>query len=311
MTEVVAICVCTCQRPKMLRACLDSLVAQCVSEGHRAYIIVVDNDPKGSAAAVVAEHAQSSPIVTHYVAEPVRGIAQARNAALNAVRSIGADWIAFIDDDEVAAPDWIAALMASEYKDTPILVGRHILVPPEPYPFWYVPREPRAKPEGEWLRTALTNNVRFSFDVVRAGIRFNERLGFMGGEDGEFFATAYRRGYHIRRTLRAVTYETQHASRLTYFGLAYRSYWNAASDVRRLAVQRGWGPAIGMKLTSVPFNVLAGAAEIVVSPVFVIAGIDAFKRRAVAGGKKIGKGLGRGAAIVGLMPRPYAIIDGN
>ena len=40
------------------------------------------------------------------------GIPAARNAALEAAKSISPDWIAFIDDDEVAPRDWIARLHA-------------------------------------------------------------------------------------------------------------------------------------------------------------------------------------------------------
>jgi succinoglycan biosynthesis protein ExoM len=311
MTETIAICVCTCRRPKMLAACLQSLTDQRIPDGVEPYIIVIDNDPSESAAGIVAAHSKISPLVTFYIPEPIRGIARARNAALDAVKTIGADWVAFIDDDEVAAPDWVAGLMAPEYKDTPILMGRHVLSPPDPLPFWYVPREPKQHPEGEWLKSALTNNVRFSADLLRTGIRFNEKLGLMGGEDGEFFSTAYIRGYHIRRTMRAVTIETQHAARLTYFGQAYRSYWNSASDVRRLAVQKGWRKAILTKLSSVPVNVVFGAIEVMISPAFMIAGVAAFKRRALAGGKKVGKGFGRAAAMLGVMPQPYRSIDGH
>ncbi len=48
-----------------------------------------------------------------YRHQPQRGIPQARNAALDAARELGATHVAFIDDDETAAPDWLAALWAA------------------------------------------------------------------------------------------------------------------------------------------------------------------------------------------------------
>jgi hypothetical protein len=74
--------------------------------------------------------------------------------------------------------------------------------------------------------------VRFSATLPRAGLRFDEGLGFMGGQGNEFFAAAHAQGFAIRRTLRAITREAAHPERLTYRGLMYRAYWCAASEMR-------------------------------------------------------------------------------
>jgi glycosyltransferase involved in cell wall biosynthesis len=59
----------------------------------------------GRCRATVASFLSYAPFPVFYVHEPRRGIAQARNAAMAKALEIGADWLAMIDDDEVADPD--------------------------------------------------------------------------------------------------------------------------------------------------------------------------------------------------------------
>lgn len=310
----VAICVCTCRRPMMLERCLHSLAAQLAIPDIELHIIVVDNEPEPNNRALVAAVARCSPIGMRYVHQPKRGIAAARNAALDAAMEIGPDWIAFLDDDEVAEPDWIAELMAPEYRDTPILLGAIVTEYPAPAPFWVTDKRQAGGvkgKEGEGCKTGTTGNVRLSAALLGAGFRFDEGLGLMGGEDNELLTRARQAGFEIRRTLRAVVTETAHAERLTYVGQLYRAYWCAASDMRRTAIAKGWTSAILRKAHTVPSNLIFGAAEVAVSPLFVVLGIDAFKRRALGGGKKVAKGLGRGAAMLGCLPAPYRTVVGD
>jgi succinoglycan biosynthesis protein ExoM len=310
--HLVTIGVCTSGRPLMLEACLRSLAAQQLPHGVLAQIVVVHNGSERSREASQVAFdlvAVTSPIPAAFYHIPSRGIALARNIVLSKAQA--GRWVAFIDDDEIADPEWLAELMAPQYRSIPVLMGRQMWVYPEPRPFWAVPEGRSRKIENEALKTAFTNNVRFSTALIRAGLRFNEDLGFMGGEDNEFFATARAQGFEIRQTLKAVTYETAHAERLSYRGQVYRAYWTGASNVRRLAVERGWGRAIVTKLASVPTNVVAGVLELAASPLFLAGGLTAFKRRALAGGKKIGKGAGRAVAMLGYMPKPYQVIVGR
>ena len=309
--EKIAICVCTCMRPKMLGYCLRSLSRLHVPEDVEPYVIVIDNDPAGSASEVVAIYNGTSPHMVFYLAEPRRGIAFARNAALDAAVAMGVDWIAFIDDDEIADPDWLAALMAPEYRNVPVLMGRQEFIYPKPMPFWGVEQEKKPRLEGAILKTAYTNNVRFSIDLVRAGLRFNEALGLMGGEDQEFFSAARQAGFEIRLTEFAVAREFVHPERLTYRAQAGRAYWCAASDLRRAVVERGRMRATLAKGHTVPLNLIVGAAWVAVSPLFMVAGLRAFKRQALAGGKKIAKGMGRAAAALGYLPEPYRQVVGE
>jgi glycosyltransferase involved in cell wall biosynthesis len=62
---------------------------------------------------VVADFASASPIQIIYCVEPERNIALARNRALENARG---DFIAFIDDDEFPAHNWLANLLTTLEK---------------------------------------------------------------------------------------------------------------------------------------------------------------------------------------------------
>src|SRR5262245_8558809 len=135
-SQVVVIGLCTYKRPKMLLACLESLARQITPEDCAVHIVVVDNEEQPNAQATVEEIARRSPIPVHYVHEPRRGIATARNASLDKAVALGADWIATLDDDETAEADWIAELMSPKFRDVPVLVGQRNFVYASRPSFW-------------------------------------------------------------------------------------------------------------------------------------------------------------------------------
>jgi len=100
----VSICIATYRRPEGLSRLLDSLERLKLPFGLRLETIVIDNDADESARRIVEARVDAlDPI--QYSVEPRRNIAHARNAAVSQARG---DWLAFIDDDEVADENWIA-----------------------------------------------------------------------------------------------------------------------------------------------------------------------------------------------------------
>jgi succinoglycan biosynthesis protein ExoM len=112
----VLIGVCTAQRPKMLKACLDSLAAQIVPEHVSLRAVVVDNEAEPNNRAAVEAQAARFPFPLAYEHEPRRGIPFARNRVLDHALAMNAEWIAFIDDDEIAKLDWLAQLVSATEK---------------------------------------------------------------------------------------------------------------------------------------------------------------------------------------------------
>nr|QBM02646.1 hypothetical protein [uncultured archaeon] len=302
--QIVLVGVCTHKRPQMLRDCLDSLTQQLIPSNISAAIVVVDNEPVPAADTIVDEFVNISPIPLYYVHEPRRGIACARNAVLDTATSMCADWIAFIDDDEIAEQDWLANLMAPEYLDTAVLQGRREFIESPSGDFWAIPKRKKSKREGAIRYAASTCNVRFSTKIVQAGIRFDEAIGLGSGEDVDFFARATAMGFKIIYTNNALTHERRHPERQTFFAQMYREICSGANSGRKAKKIGGTGAALRAFLGSLVISPV-GLLEIVAAPLFLAGGMTLFKRRMLSGGKKIAKAIGRGAALLGALPRPY------
>ena len=107
----VAVIVPTLRRPESLARALRSLFAQTGVAERVAAIVVVDNDPEGTARSVIADLTPLSPWPLVYRHAPRPGVATARNAGLAAVN---APLIAFLDDDEAADAGWLVALLKAQ-----------------------------------------------------------------------------------------------------------------------------------------------------------------------------------------------------
>jgi glycosyltransferase involved in cell wall biosynthesis len=97
----MTVVICTRDRPLGLHATLASLQRQ---TDHGFQVLVVDNGSSPESAGVVEKLGLP---LCEYVVEPRPGLSRARNRALGAVRT---DLVAWIDDDEVADPDWVRRL---------------------------------------------------------------------------------------------------------------------------------------------------------------------------------------------------------
>lgn len=99
----ISVAVCTRDRPEQLERLLVSLAGQ-TERPHE--VLIVDNAPSTERTRqIVGERFADC----RYVLEPVQGLDFARNRAL---REASGEVVAFIDDDAVAAADWVAATAA-------------------------------------------------------------------------------------------------------------------------------------------------------------------------------------------------------
>src|SRR5262245_9752500 len=97
----------------MLQALLNTLNRQQTERLFTYSIVVADNDDARSAEEVVEKFRALSVVPIHYYAESNRNIALARNKA---VENATGDYVAFIDDDEVAVDDWLLHLYKTSLK---------------------------------------------------------------------------------------------------------------------------------------------------------------------------------------------------
>ncbi|MGV1036644.1 MAG: glycosyltransferase family 2 protein [Candidatus Nanopelagicales bacterium] len=89
----------------LLPACIEALLNQDYAGGYD--VLVVDNDPTSGAAKAVVD-AIGDPRV-RYLAQPIKGVSNARNAAALAATT---DLMLFTDDDALVDPTWVRSIIA-------------------------------------------------------------------------------------------------------------------------------------------------------------------------------------------------------
>lgn len=195
---LISVCLCTYRRPSVTET-LDSIAAQVLPPGWSLELVVVDNDPAGSAQAAVLAWSARAEVPIVYAIEPGPNIAAARNRTLELA---GGDWLAFLDDDEQAAPTWLAELVrAVEVYRADAAMGRVIAQYPDTAPAGLRLADPLSRhwgPSGRQLTTGSTANALLRAAPVRnGGRRFDERRGRTGGEDTDFFGRLAAEGIRI------------------------------------------------------------------------------------------------------------------
>src|SRR5262249_38489257 len=109
-SELLLVGVCTFMRPNMLSKFLRACARLKPVPPLQFELLIVDNDAAGSARATVEAARDSLTFPVHYVIEEERGIARARNRVLTEALRLNADYLAFVDDDEIMQPGWLDAL---------------------------------------------------------------------------------------------------------------------------------------------------------------------------------------------------------
>ena len=256
-TLTLSVCICTHERPGYLRSCLESLRAQTIGVD-RFEVVVVDS--------------ASSPAAAEQLRLVVAGMANARlfrveEAGASVARNLGVEacrgsHVAFLDDDAVAAPDWLERIIEvlGEPGTPPGVVGGRVLPQWEaPLPAWW-PESLRGvlsiiefEGRGEYRTTELPPTLEpYSVNMVvhRAAMLavggFDVKLGRVGtrllsDEDVHLAWKLQDSGFSARYDSRVVVYHQIQAPRLRPEWLLDRLYWQGASTVltRRLLRQPG------------------------------------------------------------------------
>lgn len=235
--ERLDVCICTFRRAS-LAATIRSVAAQDVRADVAIRVIVADNDTGPSAQGCLGE-AERSGLPIRYVHAPAQNISIARNACLDAAET---RWIAFIDDDEIAAPDWLRRLIAAREGHEVVFGRSRALLDRSSVPAWM--RAGRFHDNSIGDRDGAFNgytcNVLIDRDFLRAnGIRFLESLGRTGGEDTVLFDDVRRAGGRARYVADAIVEEEIPPRRATLGWLARRRY--RAGQIHCLLTRRNGG----------------------------------------------------------------------
>lgn len=237
----ISVIVMTYNRPVALRACLESLAAQSYSR-ERFEVVVVDGSARP--AARMDEEFRGSLHVKHLI-RPNGGVAVARNRGAGAA---AAPFIAFIDDDCVARPDWLEKLYGVLQSQPHCLVGGSVANAETDNVFavagqaiaeavdgFYNPpgSEPRFFPG---LNFAVARDLYFSVGGC------DEGFGLLAAEDRDFIDRWRMAGYGLVRRHDAIVRHL-HRGSLSGFARQYFNYGRGAFRYHRLRRQRGTGRA--------------------------------------------------------------------
>jgi len=311
--ESVAVCVCTRERPKMLRACLDSLITQVPPQGWTVALIVVENNHRPRCIDIVEEVRKGAPYSVVYVNETEIGIPFARNTAIETSRKLGAKWTAFIDDDGVAEQDWLVRMChRAGHFGVDVVQGPLRYEYPAETPDWLPRRLLPVRKSDKILRTASTNNVMLHHSLLEEpglGLRFDTHFRFTGGSDSDFFSRASQLGARIVWEQSAVISETVPPSRLRLswqLKRAFRVATNATEVERR---RSGFIPTLIKRTPKNLLRLMRGAALLPLALFWPLGA--SFRRLAFLGMKSCASGLGGFAGLTPFRTEPYRLIDGE
>ena len=118
----ILIACCTCKRPKMLMQALDS-INNLNFPDIKVELLIIDNDKYLTAKNIVSNFSEKSKIVVHYISEPQRGLANARNRVLEEAIKLNASHLAFFDDDEIVDKNWLIEHVNFYNKNPHIIIS--------------------------------------------------------------------------------------------------------------------------------------------------------------------------------------------
>ena len=262
----ICIGVCTRNRPQMLCKLLESFATMHIPEGTSVIFGIVENNSEKTSAEIIADCLKNHEV--NYQLQPQLGIAIARNHVLEISEQEGCDFTTFVDDDEVVDHAWLVELLAEITSRELDLIGGPVGVLPAPdQSTWlqrsinsYLIRQFEKSEQRNTRRRAAgrdhqillyTGNwmIRNSF-LRTSGIRFDERLGFTGGEDVSFYHAATKAGAKTGWTPKAIALERMPPERLsvTY---QYRRSRDLSLAVFRLKYPRRNVKVVGRVIGSI------------------------------------------------------------
>jgi len=310
----VVVGVCTFRRPEMLRRCLASVLAQECPARWNVEIVVVDNDAESDLSETISSAFPEPKYPIHYFIEPRRGIPHARNAVCRYALSVHADLIAFIDDDEEAAPGWLTAYARGlETYDAQAYAGpvRHVF--PPGYQDWLENKRFASIRNGALLKRASTGNVMFRTSILRpegGALQFDTNMALTGGSDTDFFMRLVHQGGRIVYLSDAVVSEAVVPNRLTIRWRLKRQYRSSANRIYIESKLFGAQKTARRAVKEIVRHGVEGTLRVVVSPLMLLGGYRKFKRSWYHGLRHFAKAGGLVAGLRGRHVQVYRETDG-
>lgn len=243
MTPEISTILCTHNRAKFLRKCLQSLYLQTLHRD-RHEVIVVDNGSTDETEKICFAYKNIPGFI--YIKEPIIGLSQARNTGWKAAKS---NYVGYIDDDATASSQWLEQALYS-FQNTipqPEWVGGPIFLEWEKEPPSWLDAEyetslgkvywgDRARfldKQGERLGGG---NSFFRKDVLEKLGGFNEKLGrtaetLLSGEETQLQIRIKDSGGQLYYNPKVIIRHFVPKERLKPMWFYRRYYWGGRSDV--------------------------------------------------------------------------------
>ncbi|RHW18377.1 glycosyltransferase [Sphingomonas gilva] len=227
MKPIVYVAALTYKRPEDVAQLLRGCSRLALPEDWEVRFLIVDNDPQGSARALVEREAPAF----GYVVEPEPGIPAARNRALREGLAGGGRLLCFLDDDETPERGWLREMIAHWERTGAALIGGPLrrTMPRDALPAWrrlfarsLIARRSLAEKRAERDAAAgrpvpvNTSNWLCELAIVRDhDLWFDSAMRYSGGSDAAFYRAVRDAGLAVSWCPTAIVSEPITADRLS------------------------------------------------------------------------------------------------
>jgi succinoglycan biosynthesis protein ExoM len=223
----VCVAICTHNRPRQLAALLDGLLAQ----SHPDFAVIIANNGTEAASEVLTPYRDHLRITYRHITQT--GVVAVRNLALQIGLDQGCDFLAFIDDDEVPVPDWLAALLRKQAETGADLVFGPVLATYHGTPPAWVTKGGFFE---RWGDTPGSGNVLIKLATLPDADWFRDAYAQTGGEDIEFFDRLMENGATRATAPDAIAHEDTPPERTTVRYIWRRGLRDGVVIARRIGL---------------------------------------------------------------------------
>ena len=302
----IIVCVPTFKRPQYLKKNLESLIKQKFEQ--KFEILVIDNDNNKSGKPSVNECVNDKVEINYHI-EKNKGISSVRNKCIFLCIQKKADYLIFIDDDEVADKYWLHNLFLVEKKYNAKIVGGPVLCNFEgsvsktiKNTFFIRDR----KKTGVKLKNCATGNVLINMEIFKLikNQRFDSFFNTIGGGDTVFFNNLKSHNIDMVWADEAITYEFISMKRSQLKHCLLRSFYRGNSAFYISKINNG----LFKSIIKILINILILAISIIRFLFYMII-IDKIQSMKMI--KKISRLLGFISSIFNYKSREYSITYGE